>query len=126
MSKKFEDLVDYFAFLEEKEIIDENGSFSLHPKKMAKGWAENLDIENWEIEEVLVPKSFDSFCAGFTGFAGGDWQDMTRWSLVINDKGEANFVMFDSPDCIFNSCEKSMKMDQFKKLHNEIMNGKNK
>ena len=126
MAKKFDDLVDYFAFLEEKGIIDENGSFYLHPKKIAKGWAENLDIENWEIEEVLIPKDFDSFCAGFTGFAGGDWQEMTRWSLMINDKGEVNFVMFDSPDCIFHDCEKSMKMDQFKELHNKIMNGKSK
>lgn len=124
MSKKFNDLVDYFVFLEEKEIIDKDGKFSLSPNKMAKGWAENLDIENWEIEEVRIPKSFDSFCAGFTGFAGGDWQDMTRWSLMINEKGEANFVMFNSPDYIFHDCEKSMKMDQFKKLHNEIMNGK--
>ena len=52
MAKKFSDLVDYFAFLEEKGIIDENGSFYLHPKKIAKGWSENLDVENWEIEEV--------------------------------------------------------------------------
>ena len=124
MAKKFNDLVDYFAFLEEKEIVDENGGFFLNPKKIAKGWAEDLDIENWEIEEVEVPKSFDSFCAGFTGFAGGDWQDMTRWNLTINDKGEIKFVMFDSPDCIFHNCEKSMKMDQFKKLHNKIMNDK--
>lgn len=37
MAKKFEDLVDYFAFLEEKEIVNESGSFSLNPKRTAKG-----------------------------------------------------------------------------------------
>lgn len=37
MSKKFEDLVDYFAFLEEKEIIDEKWKFFFTSKKDGKG-----------------------------------------------------------------------------------------
>lgn len=36
MAKKFNDLVDYFAFLEEKEIIDENGSFLYIQKRWQK------------------------------------------------------------------------------------------
>lgn len=90
----------FFKRLIDLEMMNENGEISLRIKGV-KDWPVNLDIENWKIDSVSPGEEDDEKGEGYiSGYAGGDWQDMTRFTILIPATGKPYCRMFDSPDCI--------------------------
>lgn len=89
----------FFKRLIDLEMMDENGSISLRIKDV-KDWPEDLDIENWEIDSVSPGEGDDEKGEGYiSGYAGGDWQDSTRFTILIPATGKPHCKMFDDPSC---------------------------
>jgi hypothetical protein len=87
-------LEDFFNRLISLGFMNENGNIFLKVKKV-KNWPSNLDIENWEIDTVS-PGEKEGF---ISGRAGGDWQDMARFTIMFPASKQPYCVMFDSPSC---------------------------
>ena len=89
----------FFKRLIDLEMMNENGEISLHIKGV-KDWPVNLDIENWKIDSVSPGEEDDEKGEGYiSGYAGGDWQDMTRFTILIPATGKPYCKMFDDPNC---------------------------
>ena len=89
----------FFKRLIDLEMMDENGGISLRIKDV-KDWPEDLDIENWEIDSVSPGEEDDEKGEGYiSGYAGGDWQDSTRFTILIPATGKPHCKMFDDPSC---------------------------
>lgn len=90
----------FFKRLIDLEMMDENGEISLRIKDV-KDWPVTLDIENWEIDSVSPGDEDDEKGEGYiSGYAGGDWQDMTRFTILIPASGKPYCKLFDNPNCI--------------------------
>ena len=89
----------FFKRLIDLEMMNENGEISLHIKSV-KDWPTTLDIENWKIDSVSPGEEDDEKREGYiSGYAGGDWQDMTRFTILIPATGKPYCKMFDDPNC---------------------------
>lgn len=89
----------FFKRLIDLEIMNENGGISLRTKDV-KDWPPELDIENWEIDSVSPGDEDDEKGEGYvSGYAGGDWQDMTRFTILIPASGKPYCKLFDDPSC---------------------------
>lgn len=89
----------FFKRLIDLEMMDENGGISLQIKDV-KDWPEDLDIENWEVDSVSSGEEDDEKGEGYiSGYAGGDWQDNTRFTILIPATGKPHCKMFDDPSC---------------------------
>lgn len=89
----------FFKRLIDLEMMDENGRISLQIKDV-KDWPEDLDIENWEIDSVSPGEEDDEKGEGYiSGYAGGDWQDSARFTILISATGKPHCKMFDDPSC---------------------------
>ena len=90
----------FFKRLIDLEMMDENGEIYLRIKGV-KDWPVTLDIENWEIDSVSPGDEDDEKGEGYiSGYAGGDWQDMTRFTILIPASGKPYCKLFDNPSCI--------------------------
>ncbi len=89
----------FFKRLIDLEMMNENGGISLQLKDV-KDWPPELDIENWEIDSVSPGDEDDEKGEGYiSGYAGGDWQDMTRFTILIPASGKPYCKLFDDPGC---------------------------
>ncbi len=80
-------------------MMNENGEISLRIKGV-KDWPVNLDIENWKIDSVSSGEEDDEKGEGYiSGYAGGDWQDEARFTILIPATGKPYCRMFDDPCC---------------------------
>lgn len=66
------------------------------------GYPEDLDTENFYMDGqesgIYVDEREDKVSVVFSGTSGGDWQDPTRWNVVLDEDG-ARFQMYDGPEC---------------------------
>jgi hypothetical protein len=116
----------FFKRLIDLGFMDEAGNITLQLKGV-KDWPQDLDIENWEIDAVSPGKEDDEKSEGYvSGYAGGDWQDETRFTILIPAKGKPRCKMFDDPSCFAGKdiykqlkslVKKELKESQFKTLH---------
>lgn len=89
----------FFKRLIDLEMMNENGGITLRIKGV-KDWPQDLDIENWEIDSVSPGDEDDEKGEGYvSGYAGGDWQDAARFTILIPATGKPHCKMFDDPSC---------------------------
>lgn len=89
----------FFKKLEELDFIDNEGRIRISIKGI-KDWPSNLDVENFEID--MVSNGDDRDGEGFiAGWAGGDWQEMTRFTIMIPSTKKPYTIMFDDPGTCF-------------------------
>ena len=90
------DLNKFFKKLEELNFIDDEGRVQVSLKGV-KDWPSNLDTENFEID--IVSNGDDKDGEGYiAGWAGGDWQEMARFTIMIpSTKEKPHTIMFDDP-----------------------------
>ena len=103
-----------FKRFEELEIL-KNGEGIFLPRKTGtlKGFPTGLDLENWELEGIS--NNFEEDEPAIMGvWAGGDWQEMTHFNIVIEDK-KVYVTPFDGLDTI--GTGKILTAKEFKKLY---------
>ena len=89
----------FFKRLIDLEMMNENGGITLRIKDV-KDWPPELDIENWEIDSVSPGDEDDEKGEGYiSGYAGGDWQDAARFTILIPASGKPHCKLFDGPSC---------------------------
>lgn len=84
---------EFFKRLEELEFINEKGRICLNTSQI-KGWPKDLDTENVEITHVQFG---EKDAEGIAGFAGGDWQEMTRFTVLVYPTGKCGVIMYNDP-----------------------------
>ena len=94
------DFNKFFKKLEELDFINEEGRIQVSLKGV-KDWPSNLDTENFEID--MISNGDDKDGEGYiAGWAGGDWQEATRFTIMIPSTKEKPYViMFDDPCTCF-------------------------
>lgn len=110
-----------FKRFEELEILKEGEGIFL-PKKTGrlKGFPTGLDLENWELEGVS--NNFEDDEPAILGvWAGGDWQEMTYFNIVVEDK-KVYVVPFDGLDVL--GTGKTLTAKEFKKLYKKYLDDK--
>lgn len=110
-----------FKRFEELEILKEGEGIFL-PKKTGrlKGFPTGLDLENWELEGVS--NNFEDDEPAILGvWAGGDWQEMTYFNIVVEDK-KVYVVPFDGLDVL--GTGKTLTAKAFKKLYKKYLDDK--
>lgn len=114
----------FFERLEKLGFINEEGQIVLRTKGL-KDWPSNLDLENFEIDFVSNGSNDDD--GYISGYAGGDWQEMTRFNIVIPKTKKPHVIMFDDPSCfsgenIYKNIEKLYKENKDSKLTESVFN----
>ena len=111
----------FFKKLEELNFIDNEGRVQVSLKSV-KDWPSNLDTENFEID--IVSNGDDKDGEGYiAGWAGGDWQEMTRFTIMIpSTKEKPHIIMFDDPSSCFSSKDIHKEL---KKLYKEYKDNSN-
>lgn len=110
-----------FKRFEELEIL-KNGEGIFLPKKTGrlKGFPTGLDLENWELEGIS--NNFEDDEPAILGvWAGGDWQEMTYFNIVVEDK-KVYVVPFDGLDVL--GTGKTLTAKEFKKLYKKYLDDK--
>lgn len=110
-----------FKRFEELEILKDGEGIFL-PKKTGrlKGFPTGLDLENWELEGVS--NNFEDDEPAILGvWAGGDWQEMTYFNIVVEDK-KVYVVPFDGLDVL--GTGKTLTAKEFKKLYKKYLDDK--
>lgn len=110
-----------FKRFEELEILKDGEGIFL-PKKTGrlKGFPAGLDLENWELEGIS--NNFEDDEPAILGvWAGGDWQEMTYFNIVIEDK-KVYVIPFDGLDTM--STGKTLTAKEFKKLYKKYLDDK--
>lgn len=115
------DLNKFFKKLEELNFIDDEGRVQVSLKGV-KDWPSNLDTENFEID--IVSNGDDKDGEGYiAGWAGGDWQEMARFTIMIpSTKEKPHTIMFDDPSSCFSGKDIHK---EFKKLYKEYKGNSN-
>ena len=115
------DLNKFFKKLEELDFINEDGRIQVSLKSV-KDWPSNLDTENFEID--IVSNGDDKDGEGYiAGWAGGDWQEMTRFTIMIpSTKEKPHTIMFDDPSSCFSGKDIHKEL---KKLYKEYKGNSN-
>lgn len=110
-----------FKRFEELEILKDGEGIFL-PKKTGrlKGFPTGLDLENWELEGIS--NNFEDDEPAILGiWAGGDWQEMTYFNIVVEDK-KVYVVPFDGLDVL--GTGKTLTAKEFKKLYKKYLDDK--
>lgn len=110
-----------FKRFEELEILKDGEGIFL-PKKTGrlKGFPIGLDLENWELEGIS--NNFEDDEPAILGvWAGGDWQEMTYFNIVVEDK-KVYVVPFDGLDVL--GTGKTLTAKEFKKLYKKYLDDK--
>ena len=110
-----------FKRFEELEILKDGEGIFL-PKKTSslKGFPTGLDLENWELEGIS--NNFEDDEPAILGvWAGGDWQEMTYFNIVVEDK-KVYVVPFDGLDVL--GTGKTLTAKEFKKLYKKYLDDK--
>lgn len=115
------DLNKFFKKLEELDFINEEGRIQVSLKGV-KDWPSNLDTENFEID--MVSNGDDKDGEGYiAGWAGGDWQGATRFTIMIpSTKEKPHTIMFDDPGTCFAGSDIHKEL---KKLYKEYKGNSN-
>ena len=115
------DLNKFFKKLEELDFINEEGRIQVSLKGV-KDWPSNLDTENFEID--IVSNGDDKDGEGYiAGWAGGDWQEATRFTIMIpSTKEKPHTIMFDDPGTCFAGSDIHKEI---KKLYKEYKGNSN-
>lgn len=115
------DLNKFFKKLEELNFIDDEGRVQVSLKGV-KDWPSNLDTENFEID--IISNGDDKDGEGYiAGWAGGDWQEMTRLIIMIpSTKEKPHTIMFDDPSSCFSGKDIHKEL---KKLYKEYKGNSN-
>lgn len=111
----------FFKKLEELNFIDDEGRVQVSLKGV-KDWPSNLDTENFEID--IISNGDDKDGEGYiAGWAGGDWQEMTRFTIMIpSTKEKPHTIMFDDPHSCFSGKDIHKEL---KKLYKEYKDNSN-
>ena len=111
----------FFKKLEELSFIDDEGRVQVSLKGV-KDWPSNLDTENFEID--IISNGDDKDGEGYiAGWAGGDWQEMTRLTIMIPfTKEKPHTIMFDDPSSCFSGKDIHKEL---KKLYKEYKGNSN-
>lgn len=110
-----------FKRFEELEILKDGEGIFL-PKKTGrlKGFPTGLDLENWELEGIS--NNFEDDEPAILGvWAGGDWQEMTYFNIVVEDR-KVYVVPFDGLDVL--GTGKTLTAKEFKKLYKKYLDDK--
>jgi hypothetical protein len=110
-----------FKRFEELEILKDGEDIFL-PKKTGrlKGFPTGLDLENWELESIS--NNFEDDEPAILGvWAGGDWQEMTYFNIVVEDK-KVYVVPFDGLNVL--GTGKTLTAKEFKKLYKKYLDDK--
>ena len=115
------DLNKFFKKLEELNFIDDEGRIQVSLKGV-KDWPSNLDTENFKID--IVSNGDDKDGEGhIAGRAGGDWQEMARFTIMIpSTKEKPHTIMFDDPHSCFSGKDIHKEL---KKLYKEYKGNSN-
>lgn len=110
-----------FKRFEELEILkDGEGIFLPRKTGTLKGFPTGLDLENWELEGIS--NNFEDDEPAILGvWAGGDWQEMTYFNIVVEDK-KVYVVPFDGLDVL--GTGKTLTAKEFKKLYKKYLDDK--
>ena len=85
------DFNKFFKKLEDLDFINEEGRIQVSLKSV-KDWPSNLDTENFEID--MVSNGDDKDGEGYiAGWANGDWQEATRFTIMIPSTKEKPYVI---------------------------------
>ena len=111
----------FFKKLEELNFIDNEGRVQVSLKSV-KDWPSNLDTENFEID--IISNGDDKDGEGYiAGWAGGDWQEATRFTIMIpSTKEKPHTIMFDDPSSCFSGKD---IYKELKKLYKEYKDNSN-